>query len=48
MIGLFSMQKSIRSKITFQFFIRRNVLLLKFDGIKIVVKFNSSILIDFN
>lgn len=41
MIGLFSMQKSIRSKITFQF-----LLLLKFDKVKI--KFNSLILIDFN
>lgn len=31
MIGLFSMQKSIRLKITFQFFIRRNILLLKLE-----------------
>lgn len=40
MIGLFSMQKSIRLKITFQFFIRRNILLLKFDRVKIAIKSN--------
>lgn len=40
MIGLFSMQKSIRLKITFQFFIRRNILLLKFDRVKIAIKLN--------
>lgn len=40
MIGLFSMKKSIRLKITFQFFIRRNILLLKFDRVKIAIKSN--------
>lgn len=40
MIGLFSMQKSIRLKIIFQFFIRRNILLLKFDRVKIAIKSN--------